>query len=196
VSPSTTARRLIGKAARKSEPDPHPPLTDLQCACASARQVARVLTQLYDHQLRQSGLEAPQFGLLMTLDQQGPCSQADLGRRYALDKTTVSRNLKVLERRKWIEASVGDDRRERQFRLTVAGRSRLAQAKPEWRKAQTQLQSGMTAEQWRAMFTVFRTVTHAAQTVQAQKPPARQMPVRQMPVQKPPAQSNRKRRSS
>jgi DNA-binding MarR family transcriptional regulator len=186
VSLSTTAQRPIGNAARKSEPDPQPALTDLQCACATARQVARVLTQLYDRQLRQSGLEAPQFGLLMTLDRQGPCSQADLGRRYALDKTTVSRNLKLLERRRWIEASVGDDRRERQFRLTATGRSRLEQAKPEWRKAQTQLQSGMTAEQWRAMFTVFRTVTHAAQTVQAQKPQVRKIP----------AQSNRKQRPS
>ena len=53
-----------------------------------------MLTQLYDSRLRDTGMEAPQFALMMTLDKQGPCSQGALGRRYALDKTTVSRNLK------------------------------------------------------------------------------------------------------
>jgi len=68
-------------------------LTDLRCACATSRQVARTLTQLYDSQMRSTGIEAPQFALLMTLEKQGPCSQVEIGSRYVLDKTTVSRNL-------------------------------------------------------------------------------------------------------
>jgi DNA-binding MarR family transcriptional regulator len=111
-------------------------------------------------------VEAPQFALMMTLEKQGPCSQVDLGRRYALDKTTVSRNLKLLERNGWISSSVVSDRRKRQFTLTAAGRERLAVAKPEWKKAQNQLRSGMSAEQWDAMFRAFRTVVQAAQTLQ------------------------------
>jgi DNA-binding MarR family transcriptional regulator len=152
----------------REEPDPSTSaaLTDLQCACASARQVARILTQLYDSRLRGTGLEAPQFALMMTLEKQGPCSQINLGRRYALDKTTVSRNLKLLERNGWIESSVAGDRRKRQFILTDAGRQRLEAAKPQWKKAQNQLRAGMTVEQWDAMFRVFRTVTHTAQTLQ------------------------------
>jgi DNA-binding MarR family transcriptional regulator len=143
-------------------------VTDLTCACATARQVARVLTQLYDSRLRETGMEAPQFALMMTLDKQGPCSQIAIGRRYALDKTTVSRNLKLLERHGWIESSAATDRRQRQFTLTAAGRKRLAAAKPEWKKAQDQLRSGMTAEQWTAMFHVFKTVTQAAQRSQGE----------------------------
>ena len=84
---------------------PSDALTDLPCACATARQVARVITQFYDSRLRETGMEAPQFALLMTLHKQGPGSQAGLGRRYALDKTTVSRNLKWLEKQGWIAAS-------------------------------------------------------------------------------------------
>ena len=80
-------------------------LTDLACACASARQVARTLTQLYDRWLIGTGLEAPQFALLMALDKHGAVSQAALGRRYALDKTTMSRNLKLFEREGWISVS-------------------------------------------------------------------------------------------
>jgi len=84
-----------GKTARSAGADE---LTDLACACATARQVARALTQLYDRWLIGTGLEAPQFALLMTLDKHGAVSQAALGRRYALDKTTMSRNLKLFER--------------------------------------------------------------------------------------------------
>ncbi len=144
------------------KPDAPP---DLACACATARQMARVLTQLYDAKLRSSGVEAPQFGLLMTLEKQGPCNQAELGRRYALDKTTVSRNLKVLERNGWIHSSVGSDRRQRQFALTAEGRKKLDAAKPEWKKAQGELRSGMSDIEWNEMFRVFRSVTQTAQSL-------------------------------
>jgi len=111
------------------------------------------------------GPGGPQFALMMTLEKQGPCSQVDLGRRYALDKTTVSRNLKLLERSGWIESSIGIDRRKRQFVLTAAGREQLAIAKPKWKEAQNQLRSGMTDEQWDAMFRTFRAVTQTAQAL-------------------------------
>ena len=145
---------------------PEPVLADLPCACATARQVARVLTQLYDTRLRASGLEAPQFALLLTLEKMGRCSQVDLGKRFALDKTTVSRNLALLENSGWIQSAVGIDRRRREFTLTAAGRERLAGAKPRWKEAQDQLRSQMTGEQWETMFRIFREVTAAAQAVQ------------------------------
>lgn len=155
------------KSVRQAPNENPGPLTDLACACATARQAARVLTQLYDSRLQRSGMEAPQFALMMTLEKGGPCSQIDLGRRFALDKTTVSRNLKVLERNGWIASSVGKDRRQRLFILTGAGRKPLAAAMPEWKKAQDQLRSRMTAKQWDVMFDVFRNVTQTALALQA-----------------------------
>jgi DNA-binding MarR family transcriptional regulator len=156
----------VKRPRRKSDAAAPDALAELACACATARQVARVLTQLYDSRLRDVGMEAPQFALMMALDAHGPCSQGTLGRRHALDKTTVSRNLKLLERNGWIESSVASDRRERQLVLTAAGRKRLAAAKPVWKKAQNQLRSGMAAAQWDAMFRAFRTVTGTAQSIQ------------------------------
>jgi DNA-binding MarR family transcriptional regulator len=161
-------KRAGAKAARASAPDG---LTDLACACATARQVARALTQLYDGHLRGTGLEAPQFALLMTLRKQGPCSQVALGRRYGLDKTTVSRNLKWLERQGWIAESRTASRRERQLWLTAAGEKQLATALPEWKRAQAQLRSAMTAGQWESMFRTFRTVARAAQNIRSARAP-------------------------
>ncbi len=141
-------------------------LTDLGCACATARQVARVLTQMYDRCLRETGMEAPQFALMMTLAKQGSTSQAMLGRRYGMDKTTLSRNLKLLHRKGWIESTVGDDRRVRVFELTAAGREQLDAARPRWKWAQDQLRAQMTAQQWDTMFQSFRPVAAAAVSAQ------------------------------
>jgi len=136
--------------------------TQFVCACASARHVARTLTQLYDRALKDTGLEAPQFALLMTIDRVGPCNQSALVERHALDKTTVSRNLKWLERQGWVRSSVGTNRRERELALTAKGRKRLAAARPKWRKVQESLQSEMSEAEWNAMFRAFRSVTTAA----------------------------------
>ena len=135
---------------------------ELGCACATARRIARTLTQLYDAALRDTGMEAPQFALLMTLEMGGPCTQAALGQASALDKTTVSRNIGWLERQGWVQATIGADRRSRQIQLTADGRRRLAAAKPKWREAQASLRAEMTAREWTAMFAAFRTTGEAA----------------------------------
>jgi DNA-binding MarR family transcriptional regulator len=143
-----------------------PTLTDLGCACASARQVARILTQLYDARLRETGLEAPQFALLMTLRKEGPCTQAAIGRRYGLEKTTVSRNLKLMQGKGWIASNSANDKRMREVSLTPAGRKLLMAALPHWKQAQAELRSQMTGPAWDAMFTAFQSVSRAAQTLQ------------------------------
>ncbi len=147
-------------------------LIELDCACATARQVARLLTQLYDSRLRASGIEAPQFALMLTLEKAGPCSQRLLGRRSALDKTTVSRNLRLLQQRGWVALSAAPDRRERRIVLTTGGQRRLALARPHWKKAQTDLRSRMTGPQWDQMFRAFRTVARAAAAIGIEAPAA------------------------
>lgn len=135
---------------------------DLPCACATARRMARVLTQLYDSHLRSASIEASQFGLLTLVERAPGRNQQMLGQVMGLDKTTLSRNLKRLEQRGWIESTDGKNRRERGFILTNAGRERLAAARPVWSQAQEQLQSTMTAGEWTAMWEAFRRVTRAA----------------------------------
>ena len=117
---------------------------------------------MYDVSLRDTDLEVPQFALLNMLDKTGPCSQATMGRRFALEKTTLSRNLKFLERKGWVEAAPGRDARERCFVVTAAGRGRLNASRPAWRKAQQRLRASLTADQWNAMWDVFHALTEAA----------------------------------
>lgn len=142
---------------------------ELGCACATLRRAARLVTRLYDQQLRDVDIEAPQYALLATLKRHGPCSQATLARPHALDKTTVSRNLRLLEQKGWIAFEATADRRERQVTLTAAGERRRAQAAVRWKAAQAGLRAAMSADEWTALFTAVAAVSRAADTV-ASKP--------------------------
>jgi DNA-binding MarR family transcriptional regulator len=153
---------MRAKSMRKAKSSPL--ITDIPCACAAVRRAARAVTQLYDSWLRTHGIEGPQFSLLAMLDRTGACNQATMGKRFDLDKTTVSRNLKLLKRNGWIEFLPGADARERLVTLTSSGRRQLAAAQPAWRNAQRQLRSSMTAKEWDAIWTTFHTVALAAQT--------------------------------
>ena len=118
---------------------------------------------MYDGYLRRAGLEVPQFALLNMLDKAGPSSQAAMGRQFALDKTTLSRNLKTLAKKGWVKAAPGADARERRFVVTAAGRARVAAARPGWQIAQKRVRASMRGRDWQAMWRVMRALTDAAQ---------------------------------
>jgi len=134
----------------------------LPCACATTRRASRAVTQLYDSWLGPHGIEAPQFAMLMLLDGMGPCNQTAIGRHFDLDKTTLSRNVQVLKKKRWIAITPGPDARERHLTLTTTGRHRLAAARPAWQKAQAALRSALKPEEWTAMLTLLNAVTTAA----------------------------------
>lgn len=98
----------------------------------------------------------------MMIGQSGECSQASLADRFDFDKTTISRNLRLLARKKWIEFAHGEDARERRVRLTPTGQARLAAAKPAWNAAQKRLRGAMTQRDWDAMLAALGRVTSAA----------------------------------
>ena len=138
-------------------------LPALACACASLRRTARVVTQLYETELRGTGLRAPQFTLLQALEQMGAASQGSLGRLLGLDPTTLSRTLPPLARAGWIRAAVGKDRREVRWRLTPAGRRCVARALPAWERAQERLRTRLPARHWKMLIEDLAAVGAAAQ---------------------------------
>jgi DNA-binding MarR family transcriptional regulator len=151
-------------ATRKPKLDP---LGELVCACAAARRTARAVTQLYDETLRAHHIEGAQFALLAMVGQSGECTQGSLAERFDFDKTTISRNLRLLARKKWIEFARSEDGRERRVRLTSVGRKRLDAAKPAWRAAQDRLRGSMNKHDWDAMLALFARVAHAARSARS-----------------------------
>jgi DNA-binding MarR family transcriptional regulator len=137
-------------------------LPDIECACASVRRAARLVTQLYSLEMG-GNVEPAQFSLLSALSGHPGASQAKLGRALGLDKTTLSRNLRLLERNGWIELRLtDDDHRERGYRLTTAGKKVFAATRAGWARAQAKLRGALHEGEWEAMMQVFGRVAGAA----------------------------------
>ncbi len=118
------------------------------CACFNIRKTARAITQLYDDALRPSGLRATQFSILSVTRRLGPVTVTRLAEETVTDRTTLTRNLKLLAQQKLIRVSPGQDRREREVTLTDRGRYALAQAFPLWKDVQAQVATGLGPERF------------------------------------------------
>ncbi len=135
----------------------------LPCACASLRRAARAVTQLYDEELRPTGLRATQFTLLQVLAGIGETMQGTLGELLSLDSTTLTRTLAPLRAKGWIRIRPGADRRERLVQLTPDGRHQLERARPAWDRAQQRLRRRLETAEWDNLMTALLRVTGAAQ---------------------------------
>jgi DNA-binding MarR family transcriptional regulator len=92
---------------------------------------------MYDDFLRPSGLRSTQFSLLMLVRGMGPIRVTDLAEEAVMDRTTLKRNLELLERDGLVRIEPGEDARVREVSVTRAAEARLAAALPLWQKAQT-----------------------------------------------------------
>jgi DNA-binding MarR family transcriptional regulator len=108
----------------------------LRCTCFNLRKAARAVTQMYDEFLRPSGLRATQFSLLMLIRGLGPIRITDLADKAVMDRTTLKRNVELLEREGLVRIEAGEDARVREVRLANAAEERLAKALPLWQRAQ------------------------------------------------------------
>ena len=106
------------------------------CNLFAIRSAARHATAFYDGHLAPTGLRTTQFSLLSNLDRAGPLAIGEIAARVAMDRTTMGRALRPLERDGLVAIAPGRDGRTRALALTQAGRERLAQAKPLWAAAQ------------------------------------------------------------
>ena len=116
------------------------------CACFKVRKAARAITKLYEEVLRPSGLRATQFSLLMAARVMGPVTVVKLAEVMVMDRTTLTRNLQILEKRGLIAIKPGEDRREREVTLTASGMEVLTKAVPLWEEAQNRVKKGLGEE--------------------------------------------------
>ena len=111
----------------------------LKCTCFNLRKATRAVTQLYDEFLRPSGIRATQFSLLMLVRGMGPIRITELAEKAVMDRTTLKRNVDLLEHGGLVRVTPGKDARVREVILTAAGEDRLIIALPLWRQAQAQV---------------------------------------------------------
>jgi len=118
------------------------------CTCANLRKATRVVTQAYDAALRPSGLKSTQFSLLAALAKLGDTPLTRLADALVMDRTTLTRNLEPLIRRKLIRTEQEKDQRVRKIGLTKAGRRVFEKALPQWEQMQLQISEKLGRERW------------------------------------------------
>jgi DNA-binding MarR family transcriptional regulator len=116
---------------------------ETECYCTSIRRATRKITALYDAALEPVGINIAQFGLLRRLDRScaSPVSIQELAERSELERSTVARNVRVLEKHGFVElGGSNEDRRAATILLSDEGLSALEQGDPLWENAQRQVE--------------------------------------------------------
>lgn len=130
-----------------SEPINHR-LINARCNCFNLRKATRAVTQFYDHCLEPAGIRATQFTLLVSMASVSARTLTEMASTLVMDRTTLTRNLKPLEKLGLIETIEPRDKRSKAYALTEKGRETLKKGIPLWQTAQNKIISGLGEERY------------------------------------------------
>ena len=116
------------------------------CFCLASRQAARKITRLYDSLMQGSGVRITQFTILSQLMLRGEMPIGRLAGILGMERTTLSRNLNLLEDNEWVSVNVGEDPRARMIGITARGRGIVRRGFPYWSKAQAHIGNMLGAD--------------------------------------------------
>jgi DNA-binding MarR family transcriptional regulator len=114
-----------------------------RCLCKRTRAAARAITRVYDEQLRESGLRPSQVEVLVTVAAKSELSISALAEELGMDRTTLTRNLRPLEKRGLVALSAEGRHRTRLVRLTPTGESALGGLIGHWERAQSAMERSL-----------------------------------------------------
>lgn len=118
----------------------------MDCIGFNLRKANRAVSQLYDEMLRPTGIRGTQYSLLVVLKIVGPVLVTELAEKIVMDRTTLSRNLEVMEKQGLVSVTPGEDRRTRKVMISEMGFAVLLDAYPLWQQAQAKIRESMGEE--------------------------------------------------
>jgi len=122
------------------------------CNCLALRQATRHVTQFYDQFLVPAGIRATQYSILARLERRGAMTINALAAELVMDRTTLGRNIRPLQRDGLVAIGPGKaDRRRKELRLTESGKARFQIAQKAWTKAQANFEQAFGRKRARAL---------------------------------------------
>lgn len=119
------------------------------CIDFNLRKATRAITQFYDSKIKNSGITVTQHTLLTIIKMIQPITITKLSETAVMDRTTLARNLKLLEKKSLVKINPGQDRRERLVSLTKLGKKTQTKSLPLWEDAQAELLSNFGNKNWK-----------------------------------------------
>jgi DNA-binding MarR family transcriptional regulator len=111
-------------------------LQSLPCYCATLRQAARAVTAYYDEMLADSGISTAQYTMIQVLKTAPGLPTTEIGNLIGIDQTTATRTLALMKKSRLVACTLGNDRRERRWRLSPLGETLYRENQPKWESAQ------------------------------------------------------------
>ncbi len=129
------------------------------CTCFNVRRAARVITQFFDAEVGRHGIRPTQAPVLRALEAKDGWSMAELSEFLGMERTTLVRNLRPLQRDGLIRTKGGGRGGQVQLEITDKGRKVLAKLLPAWRAAQSKVVATLGEERWSAIISDLEQVT-------------------------------------
>ena len=121
------------------------------CASLNFRRAARAVTRMYDAAMQESGVRSTQFALLVAIAKIQPVAMGTLAEVLTIDRTTLTRSLRLLQKDRLITISKRSEMRQRFLQLTPAGEKSLQRSLPLWREAHAKFVAALGKDYWLSM---------------------------------------------
>ena len=118
------------------------------CTCFNVRRVARIITQFFDAEVRRHGIRPTQTPILGALQARSGWTMAELSDWLGMERTTLLRNLRPLQRDGLVRISGGGRGGHVELSITEKGRTSLGKMLPAWRSAQNKVVATLGNERW------------------------------------------------
>ena len=128
------------------------------CVCFNLRRATRAVTQFYDAEMRRHGIRPTQSSILASLDARDSWTMAELSDWLGMDRTTLVRNLRPLQRDGLVQAGGGGRGRLVELAITAKGRKQVEELSPAWKSAQSAVVKTLGERRWSAILSDLGTV--------------------------------------
>ncbi|MBW8864997.1 MAG: winged helix-turn-helix transcriptional regulator [Verrucomicrobia bacterium] len=131
------------------------------CVCFNLRRVTRVVTQFYDAEMRRYGIRPTQGSILASLIAKDSWNMAELSDWLGMERTTLVRNLRPLQRDGFVKAVGGGRGNRVELTITPKGRNQVEKLTPAWKSAQSAAVKTLGEQRWSAILSDLETATSA-----------------------------------
>ena len=123
------------------------------CVSYNLRKASRIVSKLYAREMRPAPVRGPQFSLMMMISRRQNPTISELARDIGADRTTMTRNLEQLQKRRFIEITQGKNLRTKAVRIAPKGQAALERSVAYWQKAQNKVLKTLGQDRWTRMLT-------------------------------------------
>jgi DNA-binding MarR family transcriptional regulator len=131
------------------------------CVCFNLRRATRMVTQFYDSEMRRHGIRPTQGSILTSLQARDSWNMAELSDWLGMERTTLVRNLRPLQRDGLVQAVGGGRGNRVQLALTPKGRKQIEKLGPVWKSAQSAAVKTLGEKRWSAILSDLEAVALA-----------------------------------